>query len=142
MRKAFSLVLGMSLVGLAFLSGAFAPAEGATPDGYGNGKALWARAASEVFPGCACAADRSELVAYRDRIATAPTADEARDLALSQTRLARAALSRAKWVMPFNSAIGEAREKIEGFEARVRGANAYSKCLIGIVWKTLKSFTP
>ncbi len=48
---------------------------------------------------------------------------EARELILSQTRLAARALSTASWVMPFSPAVREARDKIERFEKRVYAAN-------------------
>ncbi len=71
---------------------------------------------------CGGAAGHAELVAYRDRIASAPSVEEARGLALEQTRLVRKAVSRARWIVPFHPALGEARGKLEDFEARVRAA--------------------
>jgi hypothetical protein len=74
--------------------------------------------------GCACAKERATVAAYRDRILAAPTPEAARELALSQTRLAKKALSRARWVLPFSGTIGETRHKLEAYEARVLAAKS------------------
>jgi hypothetical protein len=72
--------------------------------------------------GCACARERAAVTAYRDRILAAPTPEAARELALSQTRLAHGALARARWIMPFSRTIGKTSDKLEEYEARVRDA--------------------
>jgi len=77
--------------------------------------------------GCACAKERAAIAGYRDRILAAPTPEAARDLALSQTRLARKALSRARWVLPFSGTIGETRHKLEAYEARVLDAKSQAE---------------
>ena len=73
---------------------------------------------------CNCDEERTELMALRDRIADAPSVEASRDLALEQTDLARKALSRAKWVIPFNGALGQASEKLDAYEVRVKGAGS------------------
>jgi len=77
--------------------------------------------------GCACTKERAAVTAYRDRILVAPTPEAARDLALSQTRLAHKALSRARWIMPFSGSIGKANHKLEAYEARVRDARSQAE---------------
>jgi len=72
--------------------------------------------------GCACTRERAAVAEYRDRILAAPTPEAARALALAQTRLAHKALSRARWIVPFSGSVGQARHKLEDYEARVRGA--------------------
>ncbi|MFQ5456858.1 MAG: hypothetical protein ACE5FC_00185 [Myxococcota bacterium] len=67
---------------------------------------------------------RAELTALRDRIARAPDLDASRVLALDQTNLARKALSRAKWVIPFNGALGDASRKLDAYEVRVKEAGS------------------
>ena len=67
---------------------------------------------------------RAELTGLRDRIASAPDLEASRVLALEQTNLARKALSRAKWIIPFNGALGEASEKLDAYEIRVAAAGS------------------
>ena len=74
--------------------------------------------------GCNCEEARAELARVRDSIAAAATLDDARALALEQTGMARKALSRAKWVVPFNGAIGEASGKLDAYEVRVQSAES------------------
>jgi hypothetical protein len=70
---------------------------------------------------------RAELVAFRDRIAAAPSVGEAQAMAFGQTRLARKAVSRARWIVPFHPALGEARAKLDDFDARVREAKSQAE---------------
>ncbi len=77
--------------------------------------------------GCACTKERAAVSAYRDRILAAPTPEAARDLALSQTRLAHKALSRARWIVPFSGSIGKANRKLEDYEARVRSSQSQAE---------------
>jgi len=77
--------------------------------------------------GCACTKERAAVSAYRDRILAAPTPEAAREMALSQTRLAHRALSRARWIMPFSGSIGKANRKLEAYEARVRDARSQAE---------------
>jgi hypothetical protein len=76
---------------------------------------------------CVPSAAKDVLRSYRTKVATAATVEEARELILSQTRLAATALSTASWVMPFSPAVGEARDKIERFERRIYAANTPSE---------------
>ena len=76
---------------------------------------------------CVPSAAKDILRAYRLKIATAATVEEARDLILSQTRLAGKALSTASWVVPFSPSVREARDKIERFERRVYAANTQTE---------------
>lgn len=71
---------------------------------------------------CNCEAARAELAVLHDKIAAASGLDESRSLALEQTGLARKALSRAKWVIPFNGALREASGKLDAYEVRVQEA--------------------
>ena len=77
--------------------------------------------------GCACEKERAAVIEYRNRILTAPTPEEARTLALSQTRLAHKALSRARWVLPFNSTVREVNRKLDAYEARIRDARTQNE---------------
>jgi len=69
--------------------------------------------------GCACAGHEKDVLAFRDRLAAAPTPEAARALALSQTRLAHRALSRAKWMLPLSGTVRDANRKLEAYEARI-----------------------
>lgn len=72
---------------------------------------------------CVPEAAKQVLESYRSQILNAPTLDEARSLVLEQTRLARAALSTASWLLPHSNSVRVARETIEALEARVYAAN-------------------
>jgi hypothetical protein len=76
---------------------------------------------------CVPSAAKDVLRSYRLKIANAPTVEEARALILSQTGLARKALSTASWLLPFSSSVREAREKIGNLENRVYAANTQSE---------------
>jgi len=73
---------------------------------------------------CNGAEGRADLVNLRDRIGDSPSLEEARSLALEQTRLARKALSRARWVLPFNGAVGNASKRLDAYEVRVEEAGS------------------
>jgi len=72
--------------------------------------------------GCESASHEEEILAFRDRLATAPTPEAARALALSQTRLAHQALARARWILPFSATVREAGSNLDAYEARLRQA--------------------
>ncbi|MFN2376266.1 MAG: hypothetical protein ABR538_06995 [Candidatus Binatia bacterium] len=55
----------------------------------------------------------------RQRIADAPSVEEARDLAIAPARAARYALQVAGLMAPSGGKIAQARERLEGYEARV-----------------------
>lgn len=73
---------------------------------------------------CVPSAAKDALRSYQLKIANARTVEEARDLILSQTRLARKALSTASWLLPHSSSVRKAREKIGTLENRVYAANS------------------
>lgn len=72
---------------------------------------------------CVPEAAKDILRSHAKKIATASSVEEARELILSQTGLARKALSTASWILPFNSSVREAREKIGNLESRVYAAS-------------------
>jgi hypothetical protein len=76
---------------------------------------------------CVPSAAKDILRSYMMKIANAPTVEEARELVLSQTGLARKALSTASWILPFSSSVGEARDKIGNLEKRVYAANTQTE---------------
>lgn len=76
---------------------------------------------------CVPSAAKDVLRSYRLTILNAPTVEEARELILSQTGLARKALSTASWILPFSSSIQEARDKIGDLERRVYAANTQAE---------------
>lgn len=76
---------------------------------------------------CVPSAAKDILRSYTMKIANAPTVEEARELVLSQTGLARKALSTASWIMPFSSSVREARDKIGNLEKRVYAANTQTE---------------
>jgi hypothetical protein len=76
---------------------------------------------------CVPSAATDLLRSYRLKIASAPTVEEARELILSQTGLARKALAAASWILPFNSSVREARDKIGTLENRVYAANTQAE---------------
>jgi len=76
---------------------------------------------------CVPDAAKDVLRAYRERIVSAPTVEEARALVFSQTRLVHAALNTAAWVLPFSDSVREAREKIETLESRVYAATTQTE---------------
>jgi len=76
---------------------------------------------------CVPSAAKDVLRSYRLKIANAPTVEEAREIILSQTGLARKALSTASWLLPFSSSVREARDKIGNLENRVYAANTQTE---------------
>jgi hypothetical protein len=76
---------------------------------------------------CVPSAAKDILRSYGLKIANAPTVEEARALILSQTGLARKALSTASWLLPFSSSVREARDKIGNLENRVYAANTQTE---------------
>lgn len=67
------------------------------------------------------------LRSYRLKILNAATVEEARAFVLSQTGLARKALSTASWLLPSSSSVREARDKVGDLEQRVYAANTQSE---------------
>jgi hypothetical protein len=73
------------------------------------------------------AQDLTLLASYRDQIASAETVEEARALALAQTRLAREALSRAGRVLLLSESVRETKARLEAFEDRVQVAGTQAE---------------
>jgi len=68
-----------------------------------------------------CTVEHLAAVSERQqRIAEAPTVEEARDLALSPVHAAQRALRLARFVAPSSESMAAAREKLDGFEVRVQ----------------------
>ena len=76
---------------------------------------------------CVPSAAKDVLRSYRLKIANAPTVEEARELILSQTGLARKALFTASWILPYSSSVREARDKIGNLERGVYAANTQTE---------------
>lgn len=89
----------------AFLSMAATPAQAATAE-------------------CPSAEDRAQLGALRDRIAGADTTDEARELALDQTRLGHEAIDRARQIFPADADIAQADARLTAFEEGLAAATS------------------
>jgi hypothetical protein len=113
-------LLGMTLVGFAFVGtgvAAVPPAEPSNPGGEAR-RVLEAVGA----PSCVCEDERLELARYVALIAAAKDADEARERALRPSRLARKALGLARWFTPDRAQLEPARQRLTDYEARVARA--------------------
>jgi hypothetical protein len=75
-------------------------------------------------PDCPCQADRAQLTAFRDRIAHADTPKEARDMALSKTRLSHQAIETAGRAFPNDPDVVAADAKLDAFEEGVAHADS------------------
>jgi hypothetical protein len=89
---------------------------------------LWSGVAAafpdlRAFPDCACT-DRKVVEALRDQIATADTLDAARELALPPAEQARAALTRARWLMPFSTSLAAAETRLSAYQNDVQNARS------------------
>jgi hypothetical protein len=73
-------------------------------------------------PDCACEIDVAELQRYRDLVAAASSAEEARALATRPSSLARRALGTARLLAPWSGSLGDAHRKLVGYEGRVAKA--------------------
>ncbi len=71
------------------------------------------------LPDCACEIDSDELTRYRDLVAEATSADEARRLATRPSSLARRALGAARRLAPWSGSLRDAHEQLLGYEDRV-----------------------
>jgi len=74
------------------------------------------------LPDCACEIDVGELQRYRDLVAAASSAEEARALATRPSSLARRALGAARRLVPWSGSLGDAHRKLVGYEGRVAKA--------------------
>jgi hypothetical protein len=90
---------------------------------------LWSIGASALpnpaipLPDCGCI-DRAEISALQERIAKAPSLEEARTLALAPVELAHDALSRALWLAPRSQSIRAAERRLSAYRAGVHGARS------------------
>ena len=123
-RERRSRRLGLiSLLALASLTLASAPALAALPPASepapaGAEKVLGALG----VPDCACEIDVAELQRYRDLVAAATSAEEARALATRPSHLARRALGVAQRLAPWSGSLRDAHGKLLGYEGRVADA--------------------
>jgi len=109
------------LAGLALGSLAGLPAEAARPPAEPAPAPAPAQKllGSLGLPECACEVDVGELERYRDLVAAAKTAEEARALATRPSSLARQALGVARRLAPWSGNLREAHGKLLGYEERV-----------------------
>lgn len=71
---------------------------------------------------CAPAPVRNEAQALIDRIAAAPSVEDARALALEPTRAAHRALAQARRLSPRTESLRDADERLSGYQARIAAA--------------------
>jgi hypothetical protein len=71
------------------------------------------------IPDCACAIDVGELERYRDLVAAAKSAEEARALATRPSRMARRALGAARRIAPWSSSLRRAHGELTAYENRI-----------------------
>ena len=74
--------------------------------------------------GCPCDAERARLDAFAQKLADAPTLDDAQDKALGKLALAHKAVSIADKQFHGDPAIAEATEKLDALDTRVRSAES------------------
>ena len=109
-------------VGLAFASLLFVhtPALAAVPPSAGEPPATSQKVLGALgVPDCACEIDVGELQRYRDLVAAAETAEEARSLATRPSKMARRALGTAQRLAPWSGSLRDAHGKLVGYEDRV-----------------------
>ena len=84
-------------------------------------------AATPAFAGgtdtCPSEGQRAELQAFADRLASAGTADEAKDIALDKIRVGQKAIHRAEKLVGDRAGLAEAEAKLDALEAQVRAAD-------------------
>lgn len=115
--------LGAAYAALALAS---APARAALPPA-GASAAAPAATFPELLgalgvPDCACEIDVAELERYRDLVAQARSAEEARRLATRPSGLARRALGAARRLAPWSGSLRRAHGTLAAYEARVAKA--------------------
>jgi hypothetical protein len=71
---------------------------------------------------CGCDAGRARFDAFAQKLAGAPTLDDAQDKALSKIALTRKVVALADKQVHGDPAIAEATEKLDALEGRVRSA--------------------
>jgi len=72
--------------------------------------------------GCPCDAERARLEVFAQKLADAPTLDDAQDKALDKISLSRKVVKIADKQLHGDPAIAEATEKLDALDARVRSA--------------------
>ena len=73
---------------------------------------------------CPCDAERARFDAFAQKLADAPTLDEAQDKALGKIALSRKAVSLAEKQVHGDPAIAEATQKLAALDAQVRSATS------------------
>jgi hypothetical protein len=73
---------------------------------------------------CLCDAERARFDAFAQKLADAPTLDQAQDKALGKIALARKAVALADRQVHGDPAIAEATEKLDALDANVRSATS------------------
>jgi hypothetical protein len=71
---------------------------------------------------CPTDVDRAHLGAFRDQIANAKTPEDAREMALTQTRLGHAAINRAARLFSESNALADAQMRLDTFDAGVKAS--------------------
>ena len=74
--------------------------------------------------GCPCDAERARLEVFAQKLADAPTLDDAQDKALDKISLSRKVVKIADKQLHGDPAIAEATEKLDALDARVRSAES------------------
>ena len=75
-----------------------------------------------LTPGCGCGDGVEALQEVLARIEAAPSVEEAREVALAETRLASAALGRARVMLPWSGNLSAAHDRLASFQDRVLAA--------------------
>jgi hypothetical protein len=78
---------------------------------------------ANAFDG-ACDADLARFDAFAQKLADAPTLDDAQDMALDKVALTRKVVKLADKQLDGNAAIAEATQKLDALDARVRSAES------------------
>jgi hypothetical protein len=73
---------------------------------------------------CPCEADQARFDAFAQKLADAPTLDDAQDMALDKVALSRKAIKLADKQLHGDPAIAEASAKLDAFDAQVRSAGS------------------
>src|SRR5204862_536286 len=74
--------------------------------------------------GCPCDAERARLELFAQKLAEAPTLDDAQDKALDKIALTRKVVALADKQVHGDPAIAEATQKLDALDARVRAAGS------------------
>jgi hypothetical protein len=111
------------VIALAFLALSSAPARAALPPSEAPPPAAAEKLLGALgLPDCACEIDVAELQRYRDLVAAATSAEEARALATRPSNLARRALGAAQRLAPWSGSLRDAHGKLLAYEGRVAKA--------------------